>query len=91
MGNYLGVNAVKEKGNKIISMVPNEQPTIPTGKFLVMILCNGLWALAPEVTDPEEYQVFYDGYSQGHYLSFTVYAVPESERDNCKDEGRQPC
>ena len=91
MENYLRVNSVRKYGKKAIRTIANEQPNILIDNFLVMILCNGLWTIALEITDSEEYKSFYKSYSEGCYLSFTLYAVPESERLNCKDEGRQPC
>ena len=89
MGTYLGVNAVKEHGEQINA--DDKQPRIPPGKFLVAIICNGIWSIAPEVTPESEYDEFHRDYCAGHWLSFKVYAVNESDRDNCPDEGRVPC
>ena len=89
MGTYLGVNAVIEKGEQVTMY--NDKPQKPKGTFLVAIVCNGIWSIAPEVTDQREYDEFYNSYCQGNWLSFKVYAVNESDRDNCPDEGRVPC
>jgi len=93
MGTYLGVNAViKHAGNYGPINHPNEkQPDIPDGRFLVAVVCNGVWSIAPEVTDKREYDEFYNSYCQGNWLSFKVYAVKEEDRDKCPDEGRVPC
>ena len=89
MGTYLGVNTVMENGELVT--IYNDQPQVTSGKFLVAIVCNGLWSIASEVTDKREYDEFYNSYCQGNWLSFKVYAVNESDRDKCPDEGRVPC
>lgn len=93
MGTYLGVNAVKKyAGNYGPIKHPNEkQPDVPPGCFLVVIVCNGVWSIAPEVTDKSEYDEFYNSFRAGNWLSFEIYAVNESDRDKCPDEGRVPC
>jgi len=89
MGTYLGVNAVIKHGEQIHTY--DKQPQIPSGKFLVAIICNGIWSIAPEVTHESEYDEFHRAYCAGLWLSFKVYAVNESDRDICPDEGRVPC
>ena len=91
MGTYLGVNAVKRIGKLVTLIFPGQRPEVPNDSFLIAIICNGLYAIAPEVTDSKEYDYFYQSYAAGNWLTFKVYAVPESERSNCEDEGRQPC
>lgn len=91
MGTYLGVNKVKEIGRKVLAVLMNKQPTIPDDSFLVAIMCNGVWAIAPEVTDINEYDMFVREYNRGNYLNMELYLVPENQRDNCPDEGHQSC
>ena len=92
MGTYLGVTAVKSKGKKVTiieGQYPNEGYN--SNNILVAIICNGIWSIAPEVTKISEFEQFYDDYSKGDWLKFEVYALPNSEIDNCPDEGRVPC
>lgn len=85
MGTYHGVNAVKANGNKL--QIPRgTKPDCPDGCYLVAIVNNGVWAIAPDVTDPQEFKQFYDSYSQGNWLSFDVYSVKNEIQ--CPDEGR---
>ena len=89
MGTYYGVKAVMEKGEHVT--IYNDRPQKPNDTFLVAIVCNGIWSIAPEVTDKREYDEFYNSYCAGNWLSFKVYAVKESDRNTCPDEGRVPC
>ena len=90
MGTYFGVSKVENIGYRIIP-VAGEQPVASPDAFLVAVVCNGVWAIAPEVTDKCEYEAFYNSYSQGNWLSFKVYAIRNEDRDKCPDEGRVPC
>jgi len=89
MGSYLGVKAVEAKG-KIVYAMNGAQPNIPNGNRLIAVLSNGLWKIAPDVTDPSEFKSFYGYYSQGYYLSMELYLLPESQVAECPDEGRVP-
>jgi len=90
MGNYLGVNAVKKFGNEQ-SVFGRTKPNVKKDEFLVAIVCNGVWAIAPEVTVKSEYEEFYNSYSQGNWLTFKVYIISEENREKCPDEGRVDC
>jgi hypothetical protein len=86
MGVYLGVKAVSTKGKFIQGSV--DQPYIPTGHRLIMVLNNGLYKIAPDVTDPKEYKYFYEQYSKGYWISFELFLLPEELIKECPDEGR---
>jgi len=87
MGVYYGVEAVIGKGERILHTT-KEQPLIFDDKVLVALVSNGLYVVAPDVTDPNEYQHFYDTYSQGWWLEMVLYNLPKSEIPNCPDKGR---
>ena len=93
MGTYLGVNSVVKYAGAFgpIIHVNEKQPEVPKGRFLVAVVCNGVWSIAPEVTDEIEYNELYNSYCAGNWLSFKLYAIKEEDRDKCPDEGRVPC
>ena len=91
MGTYYGVKAVEEIGTPVVAVPMNEQPPIPTGNILVAVMCNGIWSIAPDVTDKKEYEAFVKDYNQGNWLKMRSYLVPDEQIKNCPDEGRVPC
>jgi len=86
---YYGVKAVVQKGQRIDSAT-ERQPPVYSDDVLVAIINNGLWAVAPDVTDAREYSHFYGSYAQGYWLNFDLYNLPKKEIPNCPDEGRVP-
>ena len=88
MGTYLGVNAVRAKGQKIGTISGTSQPHIPAGKRLIGIPNNGVWEIAPDLTHPSEYAAFYESYAGGHWLGVELYLLDEGRVAECPDEGR---
>lgn len=87
---YLGVNAVKKKGESQ-GLAFGTQPFVPMGKRLVAIVNNGVYQVAPDVTESREYDHFYESYAQGHWLRMDLYLLPEDLVKECPDEGQVPC
>lgn len=83
MGTYLGVKAVKEKGEHI-----SKSYRVKPGYRTVAILNNGLYEIAGDVTKESEYKAMYAAYVNGTYIKFNLYLLPEEEVKNCPDEGR---
>ena len=86
MGIYLGVTAVERLGTLIIPM--QSQPPVWPGHRLVMVLDNGLWKIAVDVTDRREYDDFYASYSKGNWLQIRLYDIIKEQVKECPDEGR---
>lgn len=86
---YLGVNAVIKCGKRI-GQAQETQPSTPAGNRLIAIINNGLWQLAPDVSSPGDYNELYRAYSAGAYLDMILYLLPESEVEQCPNEGRVP-
>lgn len=86
MGTYFGVTCVESKGTLIIGT--ERQPFILAGHRLIAILDNGLWRIAPDVTEKREYDEFYHDYGTGNWLSMKLYLIPEGILKSCPDEGR---
>ena len=85
MGTYYGVNAVREKGVNLGSIM-KEQPSF-SGR-LIGIASNREYEIAPDLTDKSEYDQMYDTYRRGHYLNVTLYSISEDELKNCPNKGR---
>lgn len=86
---YLGVKKVKEKG-KNIGFAQERQPLVKSDEVLVGILNNGVWAVAPNLTDRRDYNHFYQSYAQGMWLRMELFKIPEDKIDMFPDEGRVP-
>jgi len=67
MGTYYDVSDVKTNGRRVYS-----RPSHVTGK-LIAICDNGMFELAVDVSDQDEYDHFYEQYSQGLFLSMSLY------------------
>lgn len=85
MGTYLGVTKVEEIGT---SMVPTKDQPVAFGTMLVMVLDNGLWKIAADVTNRREYDEFYASYAQGNWLQIRLYSLTVEQAKECPDEGR---
>ena len=67
MGAYYDVDDVKTNGRRVYGQSPRV-----TGK-LVAICDNGMFQLAVDVSDPEEYDHFDEQYLQGMFLAMDLY------------------
>lgn len=83
MSQYFKAKAVRAKGQPADYRVAGQQPEIPAQHRLIALLDNGAYEKAVDVTDPEEFQTFYDLDCQGHYLHFLLYALPEEFVAEC--------
>jgi len=87
MGTYYEVKQVVKNGQRIGS-APERQPSGIGDSVLVGIMNNGVWAVAPDLTEESEYRHFYKSYSQGAWLKMDLYKVPKGKIKDCPDRGR---
>lgn len=84
MGIYYSSSQVAKLG----SVISGFQPTV--NHSLVMVLDNGVYKIAADVTNKAEYDEFYRQYSQGYFLDYRVYLVSDENIKLCQDQGREP-
>lgn len=84
MGIYLGVNAVKKRGKLSTSKIYQQK----SGHRTIIILDNGMYEIAGDVTRKSEYDAAYNACANRTYIRFSLYLLPENEVKNCPDEGR---
>lgn len=90
---YLGVTAVKAKGralHNIRDKAKHPVDELPLNHRLVVILGNGAYEIAADVTRSSEYEAAYASYYSGAWTSFQLYTLPNSLVAECPDEGRVP-
>lgn len=75
MGKYYDVGKVKERGKKLVIQKDGKQPRF-NGR-IAMVLDRTVKVIAPDVTNPAEYQHFYGQYDAGYWLKYDVYELPE--------------
>jgi hypothetical protein len=85
MGTYLGVNAVEKIGTPVI---PTKDQPMTFGNMLIMVLDNGLWKVAADVTNKREYDDFYASYALGNWLQIRLFSLTVEQAKACPDEGR---
>lgn len=85
MGTYYGVNAVEKLGTP---MIPAPGQPLAFGTILVMVLDNGLYKVAVDVTDARDYKDFYESYAMGNWLRIRLYSLTREQIKECPDEGR---
>ena len=83
MSQYFNAKAVRAKGKPADYRVAGQQPEVPAGHRLVVLLDSVTHEKAVDVTDPEEFELFYQLDCSGHYLHFLVYALPEELVAEC--------
>lgn len=90
MSKYYGVDAVEQKGTQVQNYYGNgERPNVSSDEALVVILSNGLYEIAVDVTDSDNFKYFYNLYAQGHYIAFKLYKLDKSILVDCPDQGRR--
>ena len=85
---YYDVREVIKIGKKLNFGDRSKQPKIKEGEGLVGLLDNGLYLIAPDLTNPDYYGSFYKMYYGGHFLDFSVLAVPLIELEKCPNGPR---
>lgn len=83
MSQYFKAKAVRAKGKPADYRVAGQQPEIPARHRLVALLDSVTHEKAVDVTDPEEFALFYALDCSGHYLKFLVYVLPEESVAEC--------
>ncbi len=89
MGKYYGVKAVIQLGERIGEIkTARKQPDVRENEVLVGIASNGLWLIAPDLTDAYQYEAFRKTYARGDFIAILLYKIKKSALVNCPDEGR---
>lgn len=53
-----------------------------------MVLHDGMYKIAVDVTPPEKWRQFYGQYSSGFWLTYKLYALSPDQLEKCPDKGR---
>ena len=53
-----------------------------------MVLGNGLYKVAADVTNAREYKDLYESYAMGNWLRIRLYSLTKEQIKECPDEGR---
>lgn len=89
MSEYFGVSKVQEIGQRVD--LPDgkrqRQPLIPVGKSLIAVVGNGLWKIAPDVTDLMAYEYFRESHEIGVWATLELYLLTHEQLCECPDEG----
>jgi len=83
MRQYYDPQKISEVGKRV-ERIGNKQPRIPAGHYLIAKLNNLLRDVCPDVTNLNEFQVFYDAYYAGYWVSMELYIVPETTLKDCQ-------
>lgn len=84
MGTYYDPEKVKKVGKYKDSFFA--RPSVASDEKLIGVLQGLAREVAPDLSDPKEYEYFFGKYSEGYWLTFNVYAVPKSRLDEIKQE-----
>ena len=86
MGNYYDPDKVEQLG------IPRGKAyKIPaTENCLVMVLDNGLYRIAADVTDQDDFNDHRRAYSLGHWMAYNVYELTKQQLEQCPNQGRKP-
>jgi len=88
MANYYGASKVQELGTRLMHCESN-QPRVIGNTRVIAVVGNGLYKVAPDVTDAADYAEFFNSYSRGNWLTFKLYTLSPSHLEKCPDEGRE--
>jgi len=87
MGTYYGANKVQELGRSTTSTT-KELTGIKENERLIAVIGNGLYKIAPDVTEASEYDEFYGQYTHGYWLTFKLFVLTNEQLALCPNEGR---
>lgn len=80
MGRYFNpVDELPRVGRQLLALGGYQSVVrqLQHGEVLVGLYGNGLWKSAPFLMTEQNYQHFDQAYSEGRWISYQLYAVPE--------------